>query len=347
MTDYLSNLVARTLETAPVLQSRRPSLFEPIGGAWGMPHTERGIEETGVETVVSPQFEPVKLSPMQPVVANPGPQLAPIRPPAAMAAPPPTAVFHQPAATPPAPVPATPAKWELASPVQAPRPPENSVIANHTPVVEKTVVQKIRERQLEQPLATPPTVATPRALKAWQRDVRPEVAAVGQNVPVANPNLPQSESQFCPGPTGPTFAPPPAPPPPIKIILPTLERRPSAATPTKATMQEPPHPPRHAAPANKQPGALVQSPRPHIAPPVHVNGSCPIVVPLLSPRTNLFEQLTANREEAAVPAPTIHVHIGQIEVRATPPPPTAKKSRPQTTLTSLDDYLRERNRGAR
>jgi hypothetical protein len=59
------------------------------------------------------------------------------------------------------------------------------------------------------------------------------------------------------------------------------------------------------------------------------------------------EQRATSREETAVQPPTIQVHIGRIEVRATPPSPSPEKPRPQPSLTSLDDYLRQRNGGGR
>ncbi|MBX3057990.1 MAG: hypothetical protein KF770_16105 [Anaerolineae bacterium] len=46
------------------------------------------------------------------------------------------------------------------------------------------------------------------------------------------------------------------------------------------------------------------------------------------------------------PAPTVHITIGRIEVRATPPPPAkAAQKQPRTPVLSLDDYLRQRNGG--
>jgi hypothetical protein len=50
--------------------------------------------------------------------------------------------------------------------------------------------------------------------------------------------------------------------------------------------------------------------------------------------------------QLASPAPTIHVTIGRIEVRATPPPVSGVKSRSAAPVMSLDDYLRQRG-GAR
>lgn len=51
-------------------------------------------------------------------------------------------------------------------------------------------------------------------------------------------------------------------------------------------------------------------------------------------------------DEAAPPAPVIHVHIGRVEVRAAPPPPRpVRQSRPAPALQTIDDYLRRRNGG--
>ncbi len=55
-----------------------------------------------------------------------------------------------------------------------------------------------------------------------------------------------------------------------------------------------------------------------------------------------------NAQQEPPPAPTIHVTIGRIEVRATPAPSSALPSRPKPAPTmSLDDYLRQRNGGSR
>jgi hypothetical protein len=51
-------------------------------------------------------------------------------------------------------------------------------------------------------------------------------------------------------------------------------------------------------------------------------------------------------ETTSKPAPTIRVTIGRVEVRATPPPtPTPKVQQPKAPVMSLDDYLRERAEG--
>jgi hypothetical protein len=46
-------------------------------------------------------------------------------------------------------------------------------------------------------------------------------------------------------------------------------------------------------------------------------------------------------------APTVHVTIGRIEVRATPPPVPPPKQRTTPPVMSLDDYLRQRDGGRR
>jgi hypothetical protein len=51
--------------------------------------------------------------------------------------------------------------------------------------------------------------------------------------------------------------------------------------------------------------------------------------------------------QAPPPAPTIHVTIGRIEVRATTPAMPASKPRPAPQTMSLDDYLRQRSRGGK
>lgn len=48
---------------------------------------------------------------------------------------------------------------------------------------------------------------------------------------------------------------------------------------------------------------------------------------------------------AASPAPAIHVTIGRVEVRATPPAAKERPHRSQSPVMSLDDYLRQRAKG--
>lgn len=60
---------------------------------------------------------------------------------------------------------------------------------------------------------------------------------------------------------------------------------------------------------------------------------------------HLWPPALAGPGAQAKPAPTIHVSIGRIEVRAsTPPAPASKKERPASPVMSLDEYLRQRSR---
>lgn len=52
-------------------------------------------------------------------------------------------------------------------------------------------------------------------------------------------------------------------------------------------------------------------------------------------------------QQPATEPPTIHVTIGRIEVRATPPAAPAKRSAPSSSTLSLDEYLRGRDGGKR
>jgi hypothetical protein len=71
-------------------------------------------------------------------------------------------------------------------------------------------------------------------------------------------------------------------------------------------------------------------------------------VPLLQPRVTLAEPapFPVRREVPAAPAPTIHVSIGRIEVRATP---AAKRPVRETAAArpavDLETYLRQRSKG--
>jgi len=64
--------------------------------------------------------------------------------------------------------------------------------------------------------------------------------------------------------------------------------------------------------------------------------------PVVTPLPDL-----AARNIPLVPAPTVNVTIGRIEVRATPPITSPRRSTPQPNLMSLDDYLRSRANGDR
>lgn len=316
MSDYLSNLVARTLETAPLLQPRRLSLFEPVGGVWEMGSGEWGIG-VEAETAISPQSQPVMPPPMPAATTEPGLPVAPMHPPLVTAAPSPTAVFHQPTAG--------LARQETAPPTQPTRPSEKPTIANHTTVPERTIVQQHIEQEIVRPPARPGAAGPPR------RPVRSAATASGPvsaNTAVASQVVPQLV---------PPVVPPVALPPPIKTMPSVIEQRPSAATPTETAKPEP------LRPAASPPRSAVQLSPPQPAPHITPDGSRPVVAPPPPTRPMMPEQRVAVQES---PAPAIHVTIGRIEVRATPPTPAkVEKRQPQTPAVSLDEYLRQRNGG--
>ncbi len=69
------------------------------------------------------------------------------------------------------------------------------------------------------------------------------------------------------------------------------------------------------------------------------------IAPTIRAATSVATQPARNEISAA--APTIQVTIGRIEVRATPPTPAAGRKANTAPIMSLDDYLRARNGGNR
>jgi hypothetical protein len=169
MSEFLSNLVARTLATVPVLQPRQPSLFEPVGGGWGLGNRDWGVVAEA-ETAVSVPHPPTPLSPPPPVQPvwpeTAAPPIQPTRPVTAVATPPPTTLVQpqlvperpreaRPSAT------AQPERPAAARPEKkpAPTPPPMTIRER---IIQQTVVEK-KERLI--PVAPPPA-APPRPAKA-------------------------------------------------------------------------------------------------------------------------------------------------------------------------------------
>jgi hypothetical protein len=71
------------------------------------------------------------------------------------------------------------------------------------------------------------------------------------------------------------------------------------------------------------------------------------------PKTRTFESLrrkdfSSVEQRSPTSAPIVHVTIGRVEVRAVQPPaPAPKPAKSAPAKLSLEDYLRERERGAR
>ncbi|MEP0546752.1 MAG: hypothetical protein ABJF88_07465 [Rhodothermales bacterium] len=165
----------------------------------------------------------------------------------------------------------------------------------------------------------------------------------------------------------------------------TLPRVAPSASTSEATTSAEPVPARTApAPSSVQPPARAASPiadrperPPHVEPPLPVvsmvsveeaslpgahvpvpprtaaDASAPSVsAPMLrksAPASEIpWSPRAAGSRDAAAEAPTVHVHIGRIEVRAVPPPTPvrAARERPTPALT-LDDYLSGRQADGR
>jgi hypothetical protein len=290
MSDYLSNLVARTLATVPVLQPRQPSLFEPVGGGWGLGNRDWGVVAE-VETAAFP------------------PPIQPTRSETAAVTPPPTTLVQ------PQPVPERPL---AARPEKKPAPTPSPMTIRER-IIQQTVVEK-KGRLIP---AAPPTAAPPRPAKAL---AVPVPAAVQPRPP----------------------SPPPAPAP-EKVNSRSQNEPPIRPLPTAAKQPFAPEPPLRIVERERPTSEPSPPPKPdkrQVAPP-------PTIRERILPRAAIAppqreQAMNGRYTPEPPPAPTIQVHIGRIEVRATPPPPQpAAKSGPKAALTSLDDYLRQRNGGPR
>jgi hypothetical protein len=300
MSEFLSNLVARTLATAPVLQPRQPSLFEPDGGGWGLGNRDWGVVAE-VETAVSaPALPPASSAPARPVW-----------PVTAAATPPPTTIV-QPQPLPPHPRDAgslaatQPERPPAARPEKKPAPTPSPLTLKER-IIQQTVVEK-KER-------LSPAAPSPAA------SLRPARAAAAP-VPAVTPLLLAPSPPPSPTLERATDRPPAAPP--IRPMTP-VTKRPSVAEPAARTVKP------------ERPLTSELSPPPTIR---------ERILPPAAMTPPQRGQATNGRYQPEPPAPTIQVHIGRIEVRATPPPPQpAAKSRPQPATTSLEEYLRQRNGG--
>ncbi|MDV7390896.1 hypothetical protein RZS08_06075 [Arthrospira platensis SPKY1] len=324
MSDYLSNLVARTLAAAPVLQPRQPSLFEPVGGGWGLGNRDWGVAAEA-ETAVSPLMPSPTPPPVRPVwpetaVAT-SPPIQPARPETAAVTPPPAAVAQPQPAPPPAPhaepLAASQPERPMAARMEkktAPSPPPMTIRER---IIQQTVVEK-KERLVP---AGPPPAAPIHPAKA-----------MAVPVPVAVQPRPLSPP---PPPVPETVKTRPQDEPPIRS-MPAVPKRPSAAEPPVRIVERQ-HP-------TSEPSPPPKPDKRQVAPPPTIRER---ILPPTAATSPERERATNGRYASEPPPPTIQVHIGRIEVRATPPPQPVAKSRPTPALTSLDDYLRQRNGGSR
>lgn len=143
-----------------------------------------------------------------------------------------------------------------------------------------------------------------------------------------------------------------APPPDRRIeavpvhpaIVPAKRETPLPLSPPRAGRAEPERvarpaerPSSSAEPRPASPAALVPKP----APPARI-----VVEPRVALAPLMPPAVPAPIRSTEVPAPTIQVTIGRIEVRATPPPAQPSRPRPPApSAVSLEEYLRRRSKG--
>ncbi len=142
--------------------------------------------------------------------------------------------------------------------------------------------------------------------------------------------------------------------PPAPAITPLMAER--VITETRLVERaEPPQtrPPKAEQPATVPPITTIPAPAPSSSGPLldreRSAATQKIIVtktrPFTPPQTPAPLPSPPPAAAAAPPAPAIHVTIGRVEVRATPPAAKERPHRSQSPVMSLDDYLRQRAKG--
>jgi len=208
------------------------------------------------------------------------------------------------------------------------QPPRNSDPASEWAPVRRTPreIPRPGEQPEEAQVTSRPIVPVPQLSPTPVVRPAPETKSVGPQPPVPRP------------PAQPLWQPPavPAAARPVPEIRERMEPapapqlpRPERKSPSVETVEARPLAPRAALP----PSAPPEAPRAAVR---------PLVKPRVTPR---FEspRTAAAAPRAKAAEPVIHVTIGRIEVRATPPPAETRKERAAAApVMSLDQYLRSR-----
>jgi hypothetical protein len=316
MNDYLRNLAARNVNLADVIQPRLASRFEPtpVHGALGL--------RTDVPSFTD-EHE----------MTEPAAQ-ASIRPRHAQRAEPQAAATNEHAV-----------RRSLLAQTQPLSPTVQEASSVPVPVQDKAEAQS--ETMLEpQPLSRP----APRAVPS----VAPTVMAQPQASPLLRSDTrtqtPMDQISMRPG-----------------VHLPALDVVSQSAAPKRQPMLQPiiasiiehevieRQTAQPAQPRQQQPSIEWRTAQPAQVREQQPSSDAPQAV-VVQPRVMRIEHRGEDRSnssplamsvQAPPPAPTIHVTIGRIEVRATTPAMPASKPRPAPQTMSLDDYLRQRSRGGK
>lgn len=356
MTNFLSRLITRTTERAPIVKPRPQSLYEQPGRAPQMPPvatqedagqdlwsqrpsaTDSHAPAESVEIpVAQPQKRAPTTEPLRPAAQDGVPAQAPepasdsqrIEEKSAKddvtALPSPTRPSVTEAQPPPATRPTTPSPpADDEEPHQAPKLtgtgrdlPTAKTVAEHREGVRPTIRELFVERIVARERTTPPAEAATRPSGRTTAFLRPQPAMPSSGVesrrdrqPEKRPHDfsdPQTPRDERPAPSRPTMAP-------------------ESSRGASSSSAAPPKP-------DRQDGNRQAIPAPAMA--LYPQATVPVLTPAGRP---------ADERQSSEPEPTVRVHIGRIEVRATPPPAEpAKKPRRKTPVMSLDDYLERRN----
>ena len=309
MIDFLSSLVDRTLDRMPVLQRRRPSLFEPSAGM--MPLDRAPLEPSRLESAQEIVFEVESKGRERTVVESsstaPKPADESIRPPL-------PAIDMESAqdkrlrgASPTPSLLESEARQREREQSLAPLP-----IASRVNPTAREETPGLSSREREAAAATNFAAAPLRVIETIvEREVnKPQADAPAQRPPVESNQTPTATL--------------PAPSPPVKPVV------------VKATVPVPDEEKKHGSlPDQKVASQTPIEPRPTV--------NKELLRPVAQTRIPPSRRAQNRVADAPAIAPTIQVTIGRIEVRAAPPvSPPSRAARPATPKLSLEDYLRTR-----
>lgn len=314
MSDYLDNLVNRTISPDNIVSPRPASLFEtaPVGVSpfANHPHdlNPEGdeVENESLAASVTPA-PPMRVGPLPPPLTNAEPTSHTTRPPG----------LHPAPTFPPTPPTLLPTPVVQTAPHVEKHQPDNDPMPIPTPIIQQTIIEKTVDSRTNTVLATEEKPAlAPKTQKVFETIVQPVlIPPVADTSPL--PTKPQplqktAESQKL------------TPEPHFKQV--EVQR-----------IVEPflPADPQQNRESQRSPVPLADT-----APNSEPMAGQPRLVPRIEPAITVPKQVIP-----APPAPTIEVTIGRIEVRATPPASNPKKQPAQPLVMSLDEYLRQRVNG--
>lgn len=357
MTNFLSRLITKTTETAPIVKPRPQSLYEPAARPpqmWPV-ETQESVGKDPVtrtpavtddnaldESIETPVVPPQKRAPttelspppaVQDSVPTPDPE--PTRrprrseekaekgdvtaPPTQSRSPAPEAQSLPP--TPPT-TPSLPQRGEESRPETEPtipdrEPPATKTVTEHKEAVKPAIHGLFVERVVAREKSTPPIEAATWPPGRATSPLRPQPTMPSSRVAPRRDRQPDDRPRD-----------------PSKSQRPEDNRPASARPPMEqdSSQNTSALPAMPSIPA-RQDGTRQAIPAPAMA--LYPQATVPV---LTSSRRG------ADKRQSSEPEPTVRVHIGRIEVRATPPPAEpAKKPRRKTPVMSLDDYLERRN----